>query len=50
MLETLIIILLVLWLLGLIAGPASLGGWIHLLLLVALAVFVIRLVSGRRVV
>jgi hypothetical protein len=50
MLETLIIILLVLWLLGLIAGPASLGGWIHLLLLVALAVFVIRLVSGRRAV
>ncbi len=50
MLETVIIILVVLWLLGLVAGPASLGGWIHLLLLVALVVLVIRLVTGRKVV
>ena len=50
MLETIIVILVVLWLLGLIAGPASLGGWIHLLLLVALVVLIIRLVTGRRVV
>jgi len=50
MLETVIIILVVLWLVGLIAGPASLGGWIHLLLLVALVVLIIRLVTGRKVV
>lgn len=50
MLETIIVILLVLWLLGLVAGPASIGGFIHLLLLLALVVLVIRLVSGRRAV
>ena len=50
MLETIILVLVVLWLLGMIAGPASLGGWIHLLLLVALVVLVIRLVTGRKVV
>ena len=50
MLETIIVILLVLWLLGLVAGPASIGGFIHLLLLLALVVLVIRLVTGRRVV
>ncbi len=50
MLETIIVILVILWLLGLVAGPASLGGWIHLLLLVALVVLVIRLVTGRKVV
>jgi len=50
MLETIIVILVILWLLGLVAGPASLGGWIHLLLLVALAVLIIRLVTGRKVV
>lgn len=50
MLETIIIILVVLWLLGLIAGPASLGGWVHILLLIALVVLVIRLVTGRKVV
>ncbi len=49
MLETIIVILVIMWLLGLVAGPASLGGWIHLLLLVALVVLVIRLVTGRRV-
>lgn len=50
MLETIIVILVIMWLLGLLAGPASLGGWIHLLLLVALVVLVIRLVTGRKVV
>lgn len=50
MLETIIVILVIMWLLGLVAGPASLGGWIHLLLLVALVVLVIRLVTGRKVV
>ncbi|MGB7068296.1 MAG: lmo0937 family membrane protein [Pyrinomonadaceae bacterium] len=50
MLETIIVILLVLWLIGFIAAPASIGNLIHILLVIALAVFVIRLVTGRRVV
>ena len=49
MLETIIVILVVLWLLGLVAGPASIGGFIHILLLIAVVVLVIRLVQGRRV-
>jgi hypothetical protein len=48
MLETIIVILLVLWLIGLIGG--NFGALIHLLLVVALAVFVIRLLTGRRAV
>ena len=50
MLETVILILVILWLLGVFVGPASLSGWIHLLLLVALVVLIIRLVTGRKVV
>jgi len=50
MLETVIIILVILWLLGVFVGPASLGYWIHLLAVVALVVLVIRLVTGRKVV
>ena len=50
MLETVIIILVVLWLLGVFVVPASLGWWVHLLLIVALAVLIIRLVTGRKVV
>ncbi|MBA3692089.1 MAG: lmo0937 family membrane protein [Acidobacteria bacterium] len=48
MLETIIIILLVLWLLGLMTSTA--GSFIHLLLVVALAIFVIRFVTGRKAV
>lgn len=47
MLETIIVIVLVLWLLGLVAGQ-TFGGILHTLLLVALVVFVIRILSGRR--
>lgn len=50
MLETIIVILLVLWLLGLVAAPAGVGYLIHILLVLALAVFVIRLLTGRKVV
>jgi hypothetical protein len=46
MLETIIIILVILWLLGWQAFPA--GNLIHLLLLVILAVVVIRALQGRR--
>lgn len=49
MLETIIVILLVLWLLGLVAGQ-TFGGILHALLLVALVVFVIRLLTNRKVV
>lgn len=50
MLETIIVILLVLWLVGLIGFNSTVGPMIHLLLVVALVVFVIRLLSGRRAV
>lgn len=49
MLVTLALILFVLWALGLLGGYAM-GGLIHLLLVVALVVLVLRLVSGRRIV
>jgi len=41
--------LLILWLLGLVSGYA-LGGFIHLLLVVAVVVLVFQLMTGRRVV
>ena len=49
MLWTLCLVLLVLWVLG-IATTYTAGGLIHLLLVIALVVMVIRLVQGRRVV
>jgi uncharacterized membrane protein YtjA (UPF0391 family) len=48
MLWTLFVVLLVLWALGL-ATSYTAGGLIHLLLVVALVVMVIRLIQGRRV-
>lgn len=47
MLETLAVVLVILWLLGLVSGYA-LGGFIHVLLVVALFVVVIRVIQGRR--
>lgn len=47
MLWTIFLILLLLWFVGLVSSY-TLGGFIHLLLLVALAVVVIRLLQGRR--
>jgi hypothetical protein len=49
MLWTIFVILLVLWLLGLIGGYA-LGGFIHLLLVIAVVVLIFNLLSGRRTV
>jgi len=49
MLETIIVILLVLWLLGLVAGQ-TFGGILHMLLIVAVVVFLVRLLTGRRAV
>jgi len=48
MLWTIIVILFVLWLLGLIGHVG--GGLIHLLLIIALAVLIYQLISGRRAV
>lgn len=47
MLWTIFVILLVLWLLGLVSSY-TLGGFIHLLLVLAIIVLIINLVSGRR--
>ncbi|PYX07966.1 MAG: lmo0937 family membrane protein [Acidobacteria bacterium] len=49
MLWTIFVILLVLWLLGLVSSY-TLGGFIHILLVLAIVVLVINLLSGRRVV
>jgi hypothetical protein len=49
MLWTIFVILLVLWLLGLVTSY-TLGGFIHILLIVALAVLLIQFISGRRVI
>jgi uncharacterized protein DUF5670 len=47
MLWTIFVILLVLWLLGLVSGY-TLGGFIHILLVIAIVVILIRVISGRR--
>ncbi len=48
MLWTIFAILLILWLLGLVSGHAM-GGAIHVLLVIAIIVLVVRLIQGRRV-
>lgn len=47
MLWTIFVILLVLWLLGIVTSY-TLGGFIHLLLVVALVILLIQLITGRR--
>ncbi len=47
MLETLAIILVILWLLGLVSAH-TMGGLIHVLLVVAVVVILVRLIQGRR--
>jgi len=48
MLWTIFVILLILWLLGLVSG-STFGGFIHLLLILAVVVVAIKLIQGRRV-
>ncbi|TKB28436.1 lmo0937 family membrane protein [Desulfopila sp. IMCC35006] len=48
MLGTIAIILIVLWLLGLVSSY-TMGGFIHILLVLAIIVIVVRLVQGRRI-
>lgn len=47
MLETIAIVLLILWLLGLVSSY-TLGGFIHALLVIAIVVILIRVIQGRR--
>ena len=46
--QTIAIVLIVLWALGLVSGYA-LGGLIHLLLVIAIVMFLVRVITGRRV-
>jgi len=48
MLYTIAVVLLILWLLGLVTG-ATMGGFIHLLLIIAIVMVLVRLISGRKV-
>ena len=48
MLWTICVILLILWLLGLVSGY-TMGGIIHVLLVIAVIVIVVRLIQGRKV-
>ena len=48
MLMTIAIILLILWALGLVTSSAM-GGFIHILLVMAIIVMLIRVIQGRRV-
>ncbi|HQR35644.1 MAG TPA: lmo0937 family membrane protein [Blastocatellia bacterium] len=48
MLWTIFVILLILWLLGMVSSY-TLGGFIHILLLIALVVLLVRVITGRRV-
>ena len=47
MLWTIAVVLVILWLLGLVSSY-TMGGFIHILLVLALVVLVIQLISGRR--
>jgi len=47
MLETIIVVLIVLWLLGLVTSY-TMGGLIHVLLVIAVVVLLIRVIQGRR--
>ncbi|HEY9199783.1 MAG TPA: lmo0937 family membrane protein [Gammaproteobacteria bacterium] len=48
MLETIAIILIILWVLGLVSSY-TMGGFIHLLLLIAVVVILLRVIQGRRI-
>jgi hypothetical protein len=48
MLYTLAVVLLVLWLLGIVSSY-TIGGFIHILLVIAVVVLLVRIISGRKV-
>jgi Family of unknown function (DUF5670) len=47
MLYTIAIVLIILWLLGLVTGT-TMGGFIHILLVIAIVVILLRVISGRK--
>lgn len=47
MLETIAVILIILWLLGLVSSY-TMGGFVHLLLVIAIVVILVRVLQGRR--
>jgi hypothetical protein len=49
MLTTILVVLVVLWLLGMVSSY-TLGGFIHILLVIAVAVLLIRIIQGRSAV
>ncbi len=49
MLYTIAVVLIVMWLLGMISGYA-IGGFIHILLVIAVIMILVNLISGRRAV
>ncbi len=49
MLWTIFVILLVLWLIGMVSSY-TMGGFIHVLLVIAIITLIIRLIQGRKVV
>ena len=49
MLQTLAIFLLILWVLGLVSSY-TMGGLIHILLVVAIVMILVRLIQGRRII
>jgi hypothetical protein len=48
MLYTIAVVLLILWVLGLVSGY-TIGAFIHMLLVVAIVLVLVRLISGRRI-
>ncbi len=48
MLYTIAMVLLILWLLGLVTG-STMGGFIHILLVIAIVVVLLRIISGRKI-
>lgn len=48
MLESLAVILIVLWLLGLVTSY-TMGGFLHVLLVIAVVVIIVRVLQGRRI-
>jgi hypothetical protein len=49
MLWTIAVVLLVLWLLGMVSS-VTIGGFIHVLLVIAIVVVLLRVIQGRRVI
>lgn len=49
MLGTIAIILIILWLLGVVSS-VTMGGFVHVLLVIAVVIILLRLIGGRRII